>query len=408
MHALSEVARQPAATLQRSLLRPVIIALALLSPALAQAQPPATPVGVDAVKTVPMSQTIPVVGRFVSPQSGPIAARSPGPVAKLRVNVGAYVEQGDIIAELDRSRLNSALELQQSQIAELQAHLKTTQATAKLAAQELERMEKLRNTAAFARFDYDRRIQELAVARASVEEALARLSRGKVAHALAAVELADSNIRAPFRGVVTQRHTSEGAWLRIGDPVVTLVNNIDLEIEADVPASRLSGLHPGTEVSVMLEQNGGGALQGDYFRATVRAVVPDENPAARTRPVRFQPDQPLLQQSLAVNQHITLLLPASGSQQVLTVAKDAVLRRGSQALVFIVADGTAQPRPVQLGEAISDRFQVLGGLTENDIVVIRGNERLRPGQAVVYPDIPSSEPAPPVTGQNQAAEQSAG
>ncbi|MCB1809799.1 MAG: biotin/lipoyl-binding protein, partial [Candidatus Competibacteraceae bacterium] len=98
MYALSEVARQPAATLQRSLLRPVIIALALLSPALAQ--PPATPVGVDAVKTVPMSQTVPVVGRFVSPQSGPIAARSPGPVAKLRVNVGAYVEQGDIIAEL--------------------------------------------------------------------------------------------------------------------------------------------------------------------------------------------------------------------------------------------------------------------------------------------------------------------
>ncbi|MEZ5590803.1 MAG: biotin/lipoyl-binding protein [Gammaproteobacteria bacterium] len=160
MHALSEVARQPAATLQRSLLRPVIIALALLSPAVAHTQTPATPVGVDTVKTVPMSQTIPVVGRFVSPQSGPIAARSPGPVAKLRVNVGAYVEQGDIIAELDRSRLNSALELQQSQIAELQAHLKTTQATAKLAAQELERMEKLRNTAAFARFDYDRRIQE--------------------------------------------------------------------------------------------------------------------------------------------------------------------------------------------------------------------------------------------------------
>ena len=383
----------------------LLASFVLAVPLLSYAQAPATPVGVDAVKTVPMSQTVPVVGRFVSPQSGAVAARSPGPVAKLIVNVGDHVEQGDIIAELDRSRLQSALALQDAQMAELKAHLKTAQATAKLAVQDLARMEKLRNTAAFAGFDYDKRVQELAVARASVEEAQARISRGEVARELANIELEDSKIRAPYPGVVTQRHTSEGAWLRIGDPVVTLINDVDLEIEADVPASRLEGLTPGTEVSVVLEHSG--KPNDEYYRATVRAVIPDENPTARTRPVRFKPDQQLLQQSLAVNQDITLLLPASGSQQVLSVAKDAVIRRGEQALVFVVADGKAQPKPVQLGEAVGDRFQVLDGLAENDIVVIRGNERLRPGQAVVYPGMPKAESDTRGADQSKPADESA-
>jgi RND family efflux transporter MFP subunit len=365
------------------------LALSLLAPVLAYTQPPATPVGVDAVNTVPMSQTVPVIGRFVSPQSGAVAARAPGPVAKLRVSVGDHVEQDEILVELDRSRLRAALELQNAQIAELKASQKTAQATAKLAVQELERIQKLRNTAAFARYDFDRRVQELAVARARVEEAQARLSRGEVARDLAALELSDSEIRAPYPGIVIQRHISEGAWLRVGDPVVTLINDADLEIEADVPATRLAGLKPGTEVSVILEQSG--QNENTQFSATVRALIPDENPAARTRPVRFRPDSQLLQQTLAVNQDITLLLPASGSEHVLTVAKDAVLRRGLQALVFVVADGKAQPRPVQLGEAIGDRFQVLDGLADGEIVVIRGNERLRPGQAVVYPNMPHAE-----------------
>ena len=374
-------------------------------PAVIYAQPPATPVGVDPVKIVPMSQTVPVVGRFVSPQSGAVAARSPGPVAKLIVNVGDHVEQGDIIAELDRSRLQSALALQEAQMAELKAHLKTTQATAKLAEQDLARMEKLRNTAAFAGFDYDKRVQELAVARASVEEAQARISRGEVARELARIELEDSKIRAPFPGVAIQRHASEGAWLRIGDPVITLVNDVDLEIEADVPANRLGGLIPGTEVSVVLEQNG--SLQGERYQATVRAVIPDESPTARTRPVRFKPAPELLQQALAVNQDVTLLLPASGSEHVLSVSKDAVIRRGTQALVFMVTDGKAQPTPVQLGEAVGDRFQVLDGLSENDIVVIRGNERLRPGQAVAYPGMPTPESDTPAAEQTKSADESA-
>ena len=51
-------------------------------------------------------------------------------------------------------------------------------------------------------------------------------------------------------------------------------------------------------------------------------------------------------------------------------------------MVFVIQDGKASPRTVQLGEAVGARFEVLGGLKPGDMAVVRGNERLRPGQAV--------------------------
>jgi hypothetical protein len=161
--------------------------------------------------------------------------------------------------------------------------------------------------------------------------------------------------------------------------VVTLVNQEALEIEADVPAARLAGVILGNRVTVMLDD-------GIAHQAQVRAIIPDENPAARTRPVRFQPQFDAVEIPLAINQPVTVLLPMGGESEVVSVHKDAVLRKGNQALVFVVQNGVAQPRSVELGEAMGSRLQVVQGLEPGEIVVIRGNERLRPGQQVSYPD----------------------
>ncbi|MFQ5626432.1 MAG: hypothetical protein ACE5FM_07260, partial [Methyloligellaceae bacterium] len=48
-------------------------------------------------------------------------------------------------------------------------------------------------------------------------------------------------------------------------------------------------------------------------------------------------------------------------------------------MVFVVSGGTAQPRPIRVGEAVGGRFEVVSGLKQGETVVIRGNERLQPG-----------------------------
>ena len=367
-------------------LRYPIAALMILVPLIGYAQPRATPVGVDEVRAEPMSQTIPVLGRFVAPQSGVVAARAGGPVANINVNVGEHVERGQVLVKLDQDRLRIQLDLQKAELLALEASRKTAEANQKYAEQELARIERLRQSAAFSKYDYDKRQQELEVARSQRLEAEARIARGKVNKELAEIELRDGEVRAPFPGIVTQRHTSEGAWLQRGASVVTLINDTELEIEADVPANRLSGVKPGVEVRALLDD-------GSQFATTIRAVIPDENPSARTRPVRFILSSEMPQQRFAVNQTVTLMLPASGDAEVVSVSKDAVLRRGQQALVYVVQEGKAQPRPVQLGEAVGSRFRVTAGLAPGDVVVVRGNERLRPGQAVRYPNQPQPQAA---------------
>ena len=75
-------------------------------------------------------------------------------------------------------------------------------------------------------------------------------------------------------------------------------------------------------------------------------------------------------------------MPLGPAREVLSVHKDAVTRRGEQSLVFVVEKEIAKMRPVQLGEAIGERFEVLGGLRAGDAVVVRGNERLQPNAKV--------------------------
>ena len=68
----------------------------------------------------------------------------------------------------------------------------------------------------------------------------------------------------------------------------------------------------------------------------------------------------------------------------MTVHKDALLTKKGKRVVFLAQNGKALVRHVLLGEATGTRFSVTRGLKPNDLVVIRGNERLRPGTPITY------------------------
>ena len=87
---------------------------------------------------------------------------------------------------------------------------------------------------------------------------------------------------------------------------------------------------------------------------------------------------------LAGNQSVTISVPISGDQKVLSVHKDAVLNRRGNDMVFVVVDGAAHPRNIAIGDAVGGRFVIRNGLKLGDVVVVRGNERLFPGQPVKF------------------------
>ncbi|WP_323796149.1 efflux RND transporter periplasmic adaptor subunit [Nisaea sp.] len=342
---------------------------------LARGQGKASPVEVDKVREEALTQTAPFTAQFVAIQLGPVATRISERVADVTVRAGERVEKGAILARLSDNRLRAERQLRASELKKAEAQRERATANRAKAQQALARTEQLRGSNAFRKNALEDAQRDLEAAIASSTEAEAETERARADLNLAEIALADASIRAPYHGVVLARHVVAGGYVQAGDAIVTLMNDKDLEIEADVPAQRLSGLHPGAPVKAVLQN-------GQTLTVEVRAVIPEENPRTRSRAVRFSASLPEGASQIAENQSVTVHIPIGLVRQVISVHKDALLLDGRQPRVYVVIDGKVEMRPVTIGESLGNRFEVLDGLSVGETVVIKGNERLRPGEPV--------------------------
>ena len=336
---------------------------------------PATLVGVDEVRQEPLSQTVAVLGRIVTKRSSTIAAQVPGAVKAVHVFVGNRVEAGDLVAELDSDTKKAEAEVLRAQMLTAQAELQSARAELTLKEQELDRQARLEKSGAFSKSRHETALQEVLKAKSQIARNKAVIATRKASAHVVQLQIDRARIVAPFAGVIVERYTDSGNYVRNGDPVVKLLSDEQLEIEADIPSIRITGLKQGYRVRANLED-------GTEVAATVRAVLPVENPMTRTRPVRFVPTWPQGISRLADSQSITLHLPLGPPRDIVTVHKDAVVRKAGGAMVFVITGGKAASRKVQLGEATGSRFEVIAGLKAGDVTVVRGNERLQPGAKV--------------------------
>lgn len=360
-------------------------------PAFAQEEPAL--VQVDAVRIEPLNPTRPVLGRLVTKRQGQVAARVGGLVREVEIDVGDRVETGDVLVKLDDEPVQYDVDLADAEYLSAEADEATAKAEIELLENELLRINRLRQSAAFSKAQLEDKLRQITVAKSRLGAATARLGQYNAKQQSSRRNLMDMVIRAPYDGVITRRLVSPGAYVRLGDPVVALIDDSALEIEADVSVDQLQGLAPGVEVGV--------TIAGERHSATVRAIVPEENPLTRTRAVRLTPAVEAMGGTLAVAQSVTLDIPIGVTRDVATVSKDGVIQRPTGAIVFLVKDASAAPQPVRLGAAVDGRFEVLDGLGDGDLVVVRGNERLRPGQAITYPGAPGGvdQDKEPTTGE---------
>ena len=330
---------------------------------------------VDKIRVEPLSQTVPVIGRLVALQSGDVASRIGGAVMEFEVEVGDRVTKGQLIAVLDTALLEAQLAVAEGELGQADADLVSSEAQLQLNQQELDRYAGLQGTQAFSKARFEDAQQNVERAKAAIRRVEAQIATRKASLELTRLNLAYARIKAPYDGVVTRRMVETGAYVSLGDPVVHMMADQTMEIEADVPSSRLASLKPGVDVTFTLDD-------GSTHTARVRAMLPSENPLTRTRAVRFTPRWDRSLSGLADAQSVTVRVPVGVIREVLTVHKDAIIKRRGKNVVYVVADGSAELRPIELGEATGGRIEVLDGLTKDEQVVIRGNERLQPGAKV--------------------------
>ena len=243
---------------------------------------------------------------------------------------------------------------------------------------------------------------QLRGSRAALALAEAGARKEQVAQAAAAVavqeaaveriddQLAKHTIRAPFDGWIVERFAEKGQWLSRGGLVARIAELDEVEVEVRVPEISVAGLDVGVDVRLDFD-----AAPHHTWIGKVARIVPQADVLSRSFPVQIAlanevlDGDPVLRGGMLARAWLPVGKPAS----VTVVPKDALVLGGPSPVVFVVdpaADagrdfgGTVRAVPVQLGTAVGGNVEVRTDLAPGRLVVVRGNERLRPGMAVAF------------------------
>ena len=320
------------------------------------------PVSVAIVEKKLVSARISLIGTAEAIAKSDVASEVSGIVEYYPTKEGAFVKKGELLARLRsidmRLRLKGAVAARE----EIRAKLENAE-------KELARVSSLKDAGSIAERKYD---EALYVHRAFLQGVL----KSNAEIELLEYEIKQKDIVAPFSGFISKEHTQVGEWIPAGGLVATIIDLNQIRITVDVPERYAAILHPEGEVNILVKSVSNRPIPGRIY-----AVLPQGHPDARTFPVRINLANPDLKIKSGMEAMVTFNL--ADSKSALLIPKDAVVTAGNNRLVFCVADSKALPVDIKILGYYNGNVAVEGNLRAGDQVVIRGNERLRPGQSVV-------------------------
>jgi RND family efflux transporter MFP subunit len=303
-----------------------------------------------------MASVTMVPGTVVSRNDARLSAEVTGRLT-LVADVGTKVIKGEPVAEIEDTML-------QLQHTELQAQVARAEAKLRFLENEEKRFTQLAESNLAAATQLEQTRSDRDVARGDLAVARARLEQNQD-------QLARTRIAAPFDGIVVERLMTPGERVEEGSNVVRLVDQENLEIIARAALEYFSFV----EVGQLLDIRTGSKQAFAAVRTVV--AVGDEHTH------QFELRLDLEGNPFQVGQTLRISIPTSGSREVLTVPRDAlVLRPEGQAVFVVDSNNLARRVSVTVGVGQGEHIEILGAVSPGDKVVIRGNERLQPGQAV--------------------------
>jgi multidrug efflux pump subunit AcrA (membrane-fusion protein) len=366
-------------------------------------------------------------GTFIADESSDIAPPVAGRVISTPVDVGAHVTQGQVIGELDHRDAQLRLDQARAMLAEAtasvrqaqsriglgsgnfdpakvpevaaaQANYQSAQAQAKMAAADSQRYANLVATGDVSRsaFDKARTQQETAEAQANaarqqfeaaangarqsfevVSTSQASLDNVKAQLAQAEKALADTTIRAPFDGYITARPVAAGEYVALTNKIATIVKIGSLKLDLQTPEQRASLAHLADKVIAHVE-----AYPNREFHGKVTAINQSVDPNSRIfiLEARFENSDTALKPGMFA----TARVQQPGGVTAVFVPRQAVIRDKTtdSNQVFVVQNGKAQLRVVQVGAADGDSARILSGVAGGEMVAVNNLTDLYNGASV--------------------------
>jgi membrane fusion protein (multidrug efflux system) len=344
----------------------------------AQAMPT---VAVAAPKTSALDAELPVPGRLEAYNRAPIFARVSGYVKDWKVDIGAQVKAGQLLADIDAPDLDQ-------QLLQARAELLNAQAAAVLSEATLKRRQTLLTANFVSLQEIDERTADLASKQAAVKSGQANVER---LEALASYK----SITAPFDGVVTQRGTDVGQLVNAGvgsaPPMFVISDMRKLRVYVDVPQSYVSAVKVGAKADIAAPEHPGRKFTG-FIEASAQSVD------ASSGTTRMQ---------IALDNANGELLPGGYVLVGLKLERDfQPLRIPASALIFdqsglrvatVGSDGRVLFKAITIARDLGNEIEIASGLTPDDRVIVTPMDGIADGDQVHVLERPGAKP-PAATG----------
>lgn len=327
------------------------------APAQASASPAAIQllVEVTPVRQQQLAQQVTAVGSLLAQHAVTIRAESSGRIDQILFKEGSPIEQGAVLVQLDTDLL--------------QAELQQAQAQLQLAQSRANRAQQLSKQGFISAQAKDESNSERAVAAAQVKIIQTKIDK--------------SQIKAPFSGVLGLRDVSVGDYVSSGTEIVDLASIDQLQVDFRVPEHYLMQLAVGTPIHLRLD-----AQAGQDFRGTITAINPVIDEQGRSVVLRAHVSNP--DGYLRPGQFARIVLDLN-EVDALMVPETALSPSGKSQYVYRVVDGDVVEQVEVTVGIRRDGWVQVTGLAPQDLIIISGLQKVRPGVQVRYAAPPSTE-----------------
>lgn len=294
-----------------------------------------------------------------------IYARADGYLLKWNSDIGAKVEAGQVLAEIDTPELDQELNQSRAALAQVQANLVLARSSA-------ERWQRLLKDRAVSQQEVDEKTSALAAREADVKAAEAAVARLEKLSSF-------KEVRAPFAGTITRRHVDTGALIRAGgnaSALFDLAQTDTLRVQVNVPQAYLRDIAIGSTVAIAVAEYPGRAFPGKVLRTSGAFD-------ATTRTMLTEIEVPNRNGELFPGIHVDVQLTLAQANPPIVVPARAVIIRGEGLQVAEVDDANAiRLQKVQAGRDLGRTVEIVSGLSDGARIVTNPTDTLVEGMPV--------------------------
>lgn len=326
-------------------------------------------------------------GEAVTSMNIVVKAEVGGLIEKLNVEESQHVKRGELLAELDDTEYRLNLERQEaarlkvlsdylvekrfSDKGELSVAVDEKGVQEAKDAYEKERQQYREGKISQEEYEkasknYEMVLIESGKMKEEVLAAAKNLTQNEIAVKEAQLTLEKTKVRAPFSGIVFDIQVSPHERVSAGTELFTLVNIDRIHVQARVLESEIGKMRVGREVDLKFS-----AYPGKVFKGKVKAISPVVNPDDRTCKVTIDVANP--EEEIKPGMHAEVEIAAEIYEDRLLIPQDAVLVRMGRKLAFVVEEGIAKWRYIEVGIENEDYAEVLDGVKEGETVIIEGH-----------------------------------